>query len=120
MNTDTRWLRSLVRGIPREVVVEAAYYSVRELKQASVPTESRKEHLVDAPESEPSPAAIELAGRVILAIREREQVPIDNLSDDTFMWYVDQLMTVVRQVSDEVLRRDPLKGRALLERLRAS
>lgn len=120
MTVDTTWLRPLVGGVGRELLVEASYYAVRALKQAAVPRTSRKEHLIDTPESEPSPAAIDLATQIIRAIQDREGVRIDDVPQRMLLSYVDQLMGAVREVSDADLRLDRSQARALLERIRGS
>lgn len=120
MMSDSEWLRSLVAGVRRETLVEAAYYTVRQLKQASVPADSRKEHLIDAPGSEPSRDARDLAVRTISAIQEREDTSIERLPHEKLVVYIHQLLSIVREVSAESLQLDPAEGRALLERLRAS
>jgi hypothetical protein len=118
-NIDDSWLHAVFAGVGRETAVEAAYYAVRELKQAAVPELSRKEHFADASESVPSPAARRLTSKIISAITEREKVSINDLPENAFRAYVGLLLHVVRAVTDESVHLNPDQGRTLLERFRA-
>jgi hypothetical protein len=115
MNIDT-----LLRGHPREIAVEAAYYAVRELKQSSVPAESHKEHFQDAKGSEPTPAGMELSRAIISLIEKTEEIDLDHLSKDRSDHYISELTTTVMQLSRKELKLDEERGRMLLDKLRQS
>lgn len=115
----TEWLKVMLTREPAEIALEAAYYAVRELKQLSIPIEQRKEHLEDAPKSEPTIEGRRLALQIMSEIEAHEATNKADLSKQQAESYIELMLTAVRKLSTDV---HPIKaglGERLLAKLRA-
>ena len=115
----TDWLKTILTRESVEIAVEAAYYAVRELKQLSIPLKQRKEHLEDAPQSEPTVEGRTLASQIVGEIEAHARTKKADLSKQQAKHYIDLLLTAVNELTAEAYRVDAGLGERLLAELRA-
>ena len=113
-------VRQLFEGHSRALSIEAAYYAVRELKQSSVPPESRKAHLQDASQSKPSAKAQALSRRIIGTIERQEHSTIQALSTRKRYAYIEEIWEAAESLTKETLPDMNAVGKQLLANLRTS
>jgi hypothetical protein len=106
--------QSLLKASDSEAVIDAAYFVVRALRNA---TRGYPTAIVS---SEPSPEARDLAERSINEIEVREKRPIRQLSRDRIDDYIASLEDLQRTRYLDTVGSDTARAESILEEMRSS
>ena len=105
---------SLLQGADTETVIDACYFVVRVLRNA---TRGYPNPLVS---TEPSPEAHDLAKRAIREIEAREGMPVRDLSADRIVEYIASLEELLRTTYERAVGLDTARAASILAEMRSS
>jgi hypothetical protein len=111
---------SLVESAPRNIATEALYYCLRALKQAGVPSASKKDYFFDTTSSHPSTEGMTLAQVVLDEITKTEGKELDQIDETRVIHYMREIARATSALATRVDGFSVEKGSALLERMRSS
>jgi hypothetical protein len=111
---------ALVESVPRNVATEALYYCLRALKQAGLPSESKKDYFFDTASSSPSTEGVALARSILNDIARTAGEELDRIPRPQINKYIQEVARATSVLSARVEGFSVEKGSALLERMRSS
>jgi len=105
---------SLLQEAEKEILIDACYFVVRVLRNAS------RGYPDVAVSTEPSPEARNLAERAIREIEAREKAPIPQLTEDRLGEYIESLEEFLRTTYIRAVGTDIAGAASILEQMRSS
>ncbi|MCQ8117485.1 hypothetical protein [Methylomonas rosea] len=109
---------AIVESRPRRIAREALYYCLRALKQAGLPSESKKDYFHDSESSMPTEEGVALANEILSFIAFEEGVDLDHIEDHRIHVYLTEIAKASDFAASSVEGFNVETGQELLKRMR--